>query len=171
MEQITPRFHFMRLFSENRPRAIAEIKGSEKYPGISGYVYFYEVSWGGMLVEAEVFGLPNGASMNMPFFYAFHIHEKGDCSLNFSKTGNHYNPANREHPHHLGDMPPLMSNNGYGWFLFFDGLLELYHILGRSVVIHQKTDDFMTQPSGNAGEKIACGIIQYPGEESSWKSL
>ena len=63
------------------------------------------------------------------------------------------------HPQHAGDLPPLIANDGYVWMVFYDSFLTLPMIVNRSVVIHQNPDDFTTQPSGNAGEKIACGVI------------
>lgn len=151
----------MRIYAGNRPQAIAEIRGGDKFPMIHGFVYFYEAPYGGSMLEAEVFGLPDMGGRNTPAFYAFHIHENGDCTENFSKTGNHYNPNHVEHPHHAGDMPSLLSNNGYAWLAFYNQGLKLYDIIGKSVIIHQGVDDFTTQPSGNAGEKIACGVIRF----------
>ena len=95
-----------------------------------------------------------------PAFFAFHIPENGDCSRNFENTGAHYNPDNVPHPEHAGDLPPLLSNDGYAWMVFYDSFLTLPMILNRSIVIHRNPDDFTTQPSGNAGEKIACGVIE-----------
>ena len=109
MFQVTPRLHFMKLFFDNRPRAFAEIKGDLKHPKVRGAVYFYEVENGGILIEAEIFGLPNYGSTDMPAFFGFHIHENGDCSGDFSKAGTHFNPKDQMHPHHAGDLPPLMS--------------------------------------------------------------
>ena len=78
----------------------------------------------------------------------------------FPNTGNHYNPDNVPHPEHAGDLPPLLSNNGYAWMNFYTGRLNLNDIIGRSLVIHSMADDFRTQPSGNSGDKIACGVIE-----------
>ena len=75
MFQITPRLNFMKLFYSNRPRAYAQIEGGSSYPGISGVVNFYSVPGGGVLIEAEVFGLPDIDRQGIPAFYAFHIHE------------------------------------------------------------------------------------------------
>ena len=160
MFQVTPRLHFMKLFFDNRPRAFAEIKGDLKHPKVRGAVYFFEVDNGGILIEAEIFGLPNYGSTDMPAFFGFHIHENGDCSGDFSKAGTHFNPKDQMHPHHAGDLPPLMSVDGYAWSAFYDDVLELYNIVGRAVIIHRNPDDFTTQPSGNAGEMMACGVIR-----------
>lgn len=160
MFQVTPRFNFMKLFIDNRPRAYAQIHGNADYPDIQGVVYFYEVPNGGVLVEAEIFGLPGSGNLDIPAFYGFHIHQKGDCSSRFQNAGGHYNPMNHLHPHHVGDMPPLISTNGYTWISFYDDTLKLYEIVGRAVIIHRNADDFTTQPSGNSGEMIGCGVIQ-----------
>ena len=62
------------------------------YPSLRGMDYFYQVPSGGLLIEAEVFGLPDRGSLDAPAFYAFHIHENRDCSKHFANTGDHYNP-------------------------------------------------------------------------------
>lgn len=78
----------------------------------------------------------------------------------FDKTGDHYNPTNEQHPQHAGDLIPLMGNQGYAWLAFYDKRLMIKDIIGRSIIIHKMPDDFMSQPSGNAGEKIGCGVIR-----------
>lgn len=164
MFQVTPRMQFIKLFADNRPRAYAEVTGDEVFPGLKGEVYFYQVPYGGIIIEAEIFGLPDTGRPDIPAFYGFHIHEYGDCTEHFSKTGNHYNPQNMAHPHHAGDMPPLISHNGYAWMAFYDSGLELYDVIGKSVIVHRDEDDFTTQPSGNSGEKIGCGVIEFMDE-------
>ena len=89
-----------------------------------------------------------------------HIHEKGDCTMPFDRTGGHYNPAGEPHPDHAGDMIPLMGNQGYAWLAFYDKRFTIPEIMGRSVIIHRMPDDFKTQPSGDSGEKIGCGVIR-----------
>ncbi|MBT9777985.1 superoxide dismutase family protein, partial [Clostridium sp. MCC353] len=78
----------------------------------------------------------------------------------FAHTGEHYNPTNQPHPDHAGDLPPLLGNQGYAWTSFYDKRFTVDQIMGRAVIIHQKADDFTSQPSGNSGEKIACGVIR-----------
>lgn len=78
----------------------------------------------------------------------------------FPNTGNHYNPDNVPHPEHAGDLPPLLSNNGYAWMSFYTGRVNLNDVIGRSLVIHSMRDDFTSQPSGNSGDKIGCGVIE-----------
>lgn len=142
------------------PEATALMQGGRQYPGITGIVNFYRTRWhSGVMVEVELAGLPNTAIYS-PRFLAMHIHENGNCTNNFSETGMHYNPTKAVHPYHLGDLPPVLNSNGYAFMAFYDGYLELEKLIGRSVVIHGKRDDFTSQPSGDAGDKIACGVIQ-----------
>ena len=94
--------------------------------------------------------------------FAFHIHEGETCDNNFQDTGGHYNPFEEKHPNHVGDMPPLFSNNGDAWQIFFTQRFNIKEIIGRVIVIHEDVDDFKTQPSGDSGQKIACGkIVKY----------
>ena len=157
----TPRIVFVDILKDNKPAAMAWVTGSPMAPYLSGLVKFYETPYGGVLVEAEVFGLPNMVTHGSTEYYAMHIHEFGDCTgEGFPNTGMHYNPANMLHPQHAGDMPPLLSNQGYAWLSFYDKRFTIPEILGRSVIIHQHPDDFHTQPSGNSGDKIGCGVIR-----------
>lgn len=156
----TPRLAFVQLLKDNRPQATAWVRGGSAYPQISGLVKFYDTPYGGVLVEAEVFGLPDISVQGSSDFYAMHIHQNGDCSGNFTQTGEHYNPAMQPHPEHDGDLLPLLGNQGYAWGAFYDKRFRVRDILGRSVVIHSRRDDFTSQPSGDSGDKIACGIIR-----------
>lgn len=159
MSQATPRLIFHRLLDDNRPRATAWVTGNDGHPQLSGLVKFYDTPYGGTLVEAEVFGLPADTSYASGFF-GLHIHEYGDCSRPFDKTGEHYNPTLQPHPQHAGDLLPLFSNQGYAWGAFYDKRITPAEIIGRSVVIHSRPDDFTSQPSGNSGDKIGCGVIR-----------
>jgi len=160
MYQFTPRLSFLPILEENRPRAVAWVRGNSSSSPVSGLVKFFETPYDGVLVEAEVFGLPNISEQDSTRFYAIHIHEYGDCSADFSRTGDHYNPAGQPHPRHAGDLIPLLSNQGYAWAAFYDRRFTIDEIMGRSVIIHAMPDDFVTQPSGNSGQKIACGVIR-----------
>ena len=146
----------------NIPTAIAVLNGSRDYPEIMGSVKFYQTQRG-VLTVAEVFGLqPSFGYCNQPIF-AFHIHEGRSCSGNgadsFSGAGSHYNPYNCPHPYHAGDMPPLFGTNGIAFLAFLTDRFTVEEIIGKTVIIHGKPDDFNTQPSGNAGNRIACGEI------------
>jgi Cu/Zn superoxide dismutase len=150
---------------QNAPLAAALVFGNQEHPRLKGAVRFYQATERGILIEAEFFHLPKSDESDIPMFFGFHIHENGDCSDNFANTGSHYNPQNQIHPYHAGDLPSLLSNRGYAWTVFFDSYLTIPEIIGKSVVVHELADDFSTQPSGNSGTKIACGVIQ-PWKES-----
>lgn len=148
---------FASTLSQREPDAIAWIKGNKDNPNLSGHISFYSTIRKGILVSVEVFGLPD--EQNKAGFYGMHIHEIGDCEGAFENTGPHYNPEKVPHPEHAGDMPPLLSNHGYAWMAFYDQRFTIEEILGRSVIVHKQRDDFTTQPSGDSGEKIGCGVI------------
>ncbi|MDD7740083.1 MAG: superoxide dismutase family protein [Fusicatenibacter sp.] len=150
---------FVNLQKRSDPDAFAWIRGLSRYPNLYGILKCYETPYGGILFEAEVMGLPEETGGFSNGFHGFHIHEYGDCSGDFSGSGMHYNPGNTEHPYHAGDLPPLLANQGYAWMAFYDNRARLDDLLGKSIIIHAKRDDFTTQPSGDSGEKIACGII------------
>lgn len=143
------------ILNKTSPSAYALIRGNKDNPKLHGTAYFYGTPFGGALVEVEVFGLPE----NMTSFYGMHIHENGDCTLPFDKTGNHYNPTNSLHPMHAGDMPPLLGNHGYAYSVFYTERFNINDIINRSIIIHDMADDFTSQPSGNSGIKIGCGVI------------
>lgn len=142
--------------------AVAIIKGSADYPKIKGLVRFYQTN-SGVYVITSVTGLPKGdAACNSPIF-AMHIHTGGSCeSTNaepFPLTKAHYNPDECMHPYHAGDLPPLFSAGGIAMSSVLTNRFTVNEIIGKTVVIHLKPDDFTTQPAGNSGEKIACGVI------------
>lgn len=160
MFQFTPRQSFVKLLEKNSPYAMAWVTGNRAHPQLSGLVKFFQTPYEGVLIEAEIFGLPNADTPDSTDFYAMHIHNNGDCSADFANTGEHYNPAGLPHPQHAGDLLPLLGNQGYAWLSFYDKRFRLSDIIGKSVVIHSMRDDFTTQPSGNSGEKIGCGLIR-----------
>lgn len=130
---------------------------------VRGQVTFLEETEG-VRVTANIEGLTPGK-------HGFHIHEKGDCSAaDFSSAGGHFNPAGQPHgsptdpQHHSGDFGNLEANDQgvarfervFSW-LSFTGTNS---ILNHAVIVHEKADDLKTQPSGNAGGRLACGVIQ-----------
>ena len=145
-----------------RPDAHAILRGSEEYPELCGMVRFYQTEQG-VLTLAEVHGLPQGSGPCGGRVFGFHIHEGDACTGNaadpFADTGGHENPGDCDHPHHAGDLPPLMVQRGHAHLAVRTDRFRVRDILGRTVVIHDNPDDFHTQPAGNAGTKIACGII------------
>lgn len=157
-ETFEPDEYFIELLEENHPDAYANILGSAENPTLQGTVKFYSAG-DGTLVEAIIFGLPHD-TLHSSRFYGFHIHENGNCTQPFDQTGNHYNPTNMPHPDYAGDMPPLLGNQGFAYSIFYTDRFTVKDITGRSVIIHASPDDFTTQPSGNSGIKIGCGVIQ-----------
>ena len=138
------------------PDAVAQICGGLEAPQLSGCVQFYQEN-GCVLIEARIFGLPKESETG---FFGFHIHQGESCSgTDFSGTGSHYNPADRAHPKHAGDLPPLLSCGGDAYLSVRTDRFSVRDIIGRTVVIHSDPDDFQSQPAGNAGKKIACGVI------------
>jgi Cu-Zn family superoxide dismutase len=129
---------------------------------VSGKVSFVETN-GGLRVEATVSGLTPGE-------HGFHVHEAGDCSAaDASSAKGHFNPAAKAHGHHAaaehhgGDMPNLVANAQgmatYSADLAGVTLNGATGVVGRSVVIHADPDDYKSQPAGNSGKRIACGVI------------
>ena len=138
------------------PDAVAKIRGGVEVPKLSGCIRFYQQK-GCVLIVAEIFGLPRE---NETGFFGFHIHQGESCSgTDFSETGSHYNPVDQVHPKHAGDLPPLMCCRGNAYLAVKTDRFTVHDIIGKTVVIHSDPDDFHTQPAGNAGKKIACGVI------------
>ena len=143
-----------RCFS--RPDAVAYVRGGADAPNINGQVRFYQEPRS-VRVEADIAGLPKDSETG---FFGFHIHEGNSCAgTGFPQTGNHYNPDATTHPRHAGDLPPLMMQQGRAQMTVRTDRFRVQDIIGRTVVIHSNPDDFTTQPTGNAGTKIACGVI------------
>ena len=139
------------------PDAVAQIHGGVDAPQLSGCVQFYQEN-GCVLIVARISGLPMESETG---FFGFHIHQGKNCSgIEFPGTGSHYNPANREHPKHAGDLPPLLACQGNAYLSVRTDRFSVNEIIGRTVVIHSDPDDFHSQPAGNAGKKIACGVIR-----------
>lgn len=105
-----------------------------------------------------------------PGKHGFHIHEKGDCSApDASSAGPHFNPTHQHHggpttaEHHAGDLGNVEADASGKAHLDWKGKLNLSgndSIVGKSVVVHEKEDDLKTDPSGNSGGRIACGVIE-----------
>lgn len=144
------------------PQAIATVRGSDRYPDITGTVKFYQIR-GGVLVAAEIFGLPTSDEQCKSPVFGFHIHSGNACTGNaddpFINAHMHYDLHGCPHPYHAGDLPPLFGVNGYAFSAFVTGRFSVREIVGKTVIIHANPDDFTTQPAGNAGAKIACGEI------------
>lgn len=131
---------------------------------VKGYVSF-EKSGNGVRVVADMDGLSPGP-------HGFHIHEFGDCSSsNANSAGGHFNPGDMPHAgptaekRHAGDLGNIEADKGGRAKLeSTDSHISMEgkdSIIGRSVVVHAKADDFKSQPTGDSGARVACGVIGY----------
>ncbi len=136
------------------PFASAYIRGNKFAPYLNGTMKLYP--WAnGTIVKLEIINLPD-----KPTPFAVHIHDGKRCDPDdFSGAGGHYNPTNVEHPAHAGDLPSIFSNDGYSYMVTYTNRFKPKDLLGKPVIIHLDPDDFRTQPSGNAGKRIGCGIF------------
>lgn len=147
----------------------ANIIGGPLAPRIRGEVFFRSVKRGTM-VCVHVTGLPDyqpsAGSASPVGPHGFHIHEYGNCEIGnarnpFQAAGPHWNPDNQPHGNHAGDLPVLFSNNGYAYMEFFTNRFKPRELLGKAVIIHENPDDYRSQPAGNAGRRLACGVIEW----------
>lgn len=152
-------FHMLKAM----PDAVAVINGSDEYRTVRGTVKLFQGAHG-VLVIADVVGLPIFKEACKDGIFAFHIHSGSACTGNasdpFANAGSHYNPDQCPHPYHAGDMPPLFSAGESAFLAFVTDRFTVSEVVSKTVVIHDRPDDFTTQPSGNAGNKIACGVIE-----------
>ncbi|MDT3671050.1 MAG: superoxide dismutase family protein [Aromatoleum sp.] len=130
----------------------------------AGKVSFTQAD-GGVRIEAHVTGLTPGG-------HGFHLHEKGDCSApDATSAGGHFNPTKKAHghpdkgEHHLGDLPMLEADaKGEATLTTVVKGVSIGEgengIVGRAVIVHAAPDDYKTQPTGNSGGRVACGVIQ-----------
>lgn len=122
----------------------------------------------GLHVDVKGVGLPAGV-------HAVHIHTVGTCTgPDFTSAGGHWNPAHKQHGHdnpmgaHMGDMPNMtVGTDGTGELktvvkgaMLKDGDNPLFDADGAAVVIHAAADDYKTDPTGNAGGRLACGVLK-----------
>ena len=145
------------------PEARAILTGSAAYPAITGTADFYE-TLSGVLVAVQVSGLPTEEAPCANNIFALHIHAGGSCTGSaqdpFADAGSHYNPSGCPHPAHAGDLPPLFASQGAAFYMVLTRRFTVLDILGKTVILHASPDDFTSQPAGNAGARIACGVIQ-----------
>ncbi|WP_321473815.1 superoxide dismutase family protein [uncultured Paludibaculum sp.] len=149
-----------------RKAATAQVKDAKDQ--VVATAQFKQVKTGVQL-SVKATGLPPG-------IHAIHVHAVGKCEApGFTTAGGHFNPAHKQHGmmnpagHHAGDMPNLTINaKGKGTFktviegvtLAGDGDTSLFHSGGTALVIHEKEDDMKSDPAGNAGARLACGVVQ-----------
>lgn len=125
-------------------------------------------SGGKVSVSGEVRGLKPNAE------HGFHVHEKGDCSSGDGmSTGGHFNPDGKPHgnpdnhgamAHHAGDFPSLKADaTGVARFSFETTAITVgsgsTDVVGKGLIVHTNPDDYTTQPTGNAGGRVACAVI------------
>jgi superoxide dismutase, Cu-Zn family len=146
--------------------AKATLKGADGAD--MGTVTLTEAAAGGVLLSAELTGLPPGP-------HGFHIHETGTCEPPFESAGGHYNPTGAEHGFlavggpHAGDMPNIhVPDSGALTVDVLNTLVSLeegapetlFDDDGSAILVHADADDYQGQPSGHAGDRIACGVIE-----------
>jgi Cu-Zn family superoxide dismutase len=129
----------------------------------------------GVLIQLNLRQKPEGIS---PGTHAIHIHNVGKCEPPFKSAGDHFNPTNKKHGFlgkegkHLGDLPNIhVPENAPLTVEFLVPQLSLggdkttvFDSDGSALVIHQGADDYKTDPAGNAGDRIACGVIERSGQ-------
>ncbi|MEG2018689.1 MAG: superoxide dismutase family protein [Clostridium sp.] len=167
MRILRPRFNIREnfyAFNLQPPDAYALIKGGPLAPYIRGQVFFYQLK-DGVYIRAYITGIPEVTSSGSPStFHGFHIHEFGSCLVGneknpFTEAGGHWNPEKKPHPFHPGDLPPLLSTNGIAMMTVYTPNFLVNDVIGKSLIIHEGVDDFTTQPAGNSGPRLACGMI------------
>ncbi|HUP95615.1 MAG TPA: superoxide dismutase family protein [Burkholderiales bacterium] len=150
--------------SQQGPRASADLKPT-KGSNTSGQATFTQVA-DKVRVVVEVQGLKPGAE------HGFHIHEVGDCSSGDGmSTKGHFNPFGKAHghhtsaEHHAGDLPSLRADSSGRAKINVDiPMISVTpgagSVVGRGLIVHADPDDYKTQPTGNAGARVACAVIQ-----------
>ncbi|HEY4056170.1 MAG TPA: superoxide dismutase family protein [Kofleriaceae bacterium] len=145
------------------PKEATATLASASKSKVTGEIKFKEVD-GGVEVTAHVEGLKAGD-------HGWHVHEKGDCSApDASSAGGHFNPENHKHggpdseEHHAGDFGNLTAGkDGKADATFTMKGITLADgptsIVGKGFIVHDKKDDLKGQPAGNAGNRVACGVI------------
>lgn len=152
-------FDIIRVIAMSEPTAIAHIQGSD----VNGKFLAFPYSTGSIVVACAD-GLPDtGCHLGI---HGFHIHEGTSCATQdgkpFGASGGHLNLTGCQHPYHTGDLPPLFSDEGKAWMAVYTSRFTPEEVIGRTVIIHSHADDFVSQPAGDSGNKIACGVIMAP---------
>ena len=143
-------------------RAVLEAKSGST---VSGWATFTELPGGGVKAVIHVEKAPPGT-------HGLHVHEKGDCSDPEAKAaGGHFNPTAMDHAgpmeekHHAGDLGNIeVGADGTGNLEITSKMLTVKEgpnsVVGKAVIFHEKADDLKTQPTGNAGGRLACGVVK-----------
>ena len=144
--------------------AVAQLMPRADMPDVGGSVTFTEIE-GGVRINAEIHGAAAGT-------HGFHLHEIGDCSAeDFTSSGGHFNPSETPHgaptddERHAGDFGNLeVGDDGMGALQVASTLLAVNDgengVVGRAVILHEGEDDLVSQPTGAAGGRIACGVVE-----------
>lgn len=159
---ISPAFFLFSDVSAETTEARAEVHASSGSQ-VKGVVTFSQVA-DGVKIVADFEGLTPGK-------HGFHVHEKGDCSAHDgSSAGGHFNPTNQPHggpdseKRHAGDFGNVVADDsGKAHYERIDKVIRLngeQSIVDKSIVIHQDPDDLVSQPTGNSGARIGCGVIK-----------
>lgn len=145
---------------DGRARASLEARSASR---VTGVVSFRETP-AGTEVAYDLRGFPGAGQ------HGFHLHEKGDCSApDGSSAGGHWNPGGHDHgdrheDSHAGDLGNIAADRqGRAQGSFVVNKFSITgepSILGRSVIVHAQPDDLKSQPAGNSGPRIACGVVQ-----------
>ncbi len=134
---------------------------------ISGEAVFTEAD-GGVAVHVSVTGAPTGSYGS----HGFHIHQTGDCSAeDFTSAGGHFNPTGAIHggpddaERHAGDLGNIeIGEDGSGMLMLTSDLITVGEgpnsVVGRGVILHAGADDLSSQPTGAAGGRLACGVVE-----------
>src|SRR5436309_7975828 len=143
------------------PMAMATLQSSSGQTA-KGTVHLTDVGDGNVEVQVDLTGVPPGT-------HGFHIHEKGDCGNNGANAGGHFNPTGMVHgapdavSHHAGDFGNVTADDkGEVHTRFTTHSITINTgasaVVGHAVVLHGNPDDLVSQPAGNAGPRIACGV-------------
>lgn len=154
-------FYYHAPFYTPAKKAVALVAPT-KGNSVDGVVTFTQESRG-IRIVADIHNLTPGE-------HGFHIHEWGACNCDDAVcAGDHFNPTHTRHgareskERHIGDLGNIKADElGNAHIDIIDGVISLngpHSIIGRSVIIHEKADDLKSQPSGNAGKRVACGVI------------
>ncbi len=153
------------------PHTVAVLAATEGN-SVTGELAFEAVD-GGVAITGQVNGLTPGSE------HGFHVHETGDCSApDGTSAGGHFNPVGTAHgrvgsgEHHVGDTDNITAddtgvavvNTRLEGATLADGAPT--DVLGRGVIVHADSDDYATQPTGNAGARLACGVITQAGAQA-----